>query len=100
MYSLEFALSLVNYIYLSILLKASPEQRDAALFLYLIKEMHSRERSVKYQGCSVSGTLVSGRGLEGDVSEVDSRSKELLSPHCMAAGMGKPRAGDLVRGLG
>lgn len=69
MYSLEFALSLANYIYLSILLKASPGQRDAGLFLYLIKEMHSRERSVKYQGSSVSDTPGPGRGLEGDLSE-------------------------------
>lgn len=65
MYSLEFALSLANYIYLSILLKASPGQRDAGLFLYLMKETHSKERSVKYQGSAVSDTLDSGRGLEG-----------------------------------
>jgi len=69
LYSLEFALSLANYIYLSILLKASPGQRDASLFLYLIKEMRSGERSVKYQGSSVSDAQASGRGLEGDAAE-------------------------------
>lgn len=69
MYSLEFALSLANYIYLSILLKASPGQRDAGLFLYLIKETRSGERSVKYQGGSGSDTPAPCRGLEGDVAE-------------------------------
>lgn len=80
MYSLEFALSLANYIYLSILLKASPGQRDAGLFLYLIEEMHSGERSVKYQGSSMSDIPAlagAGRGhCRGDIG----RSKELPPP--------------------
>lgn len=72
LYSLEFALSLANYIYLSILLKASPGQGDAGLFLYLIKEMHSGERSVKYQGSSVSDTpALAGRGqVEGTLAGI------------------------------
>lgn len=60
MYSLEFALSLANYIYLSILLKASPGQRDAGLFLYLIKRKNSGERSVKHEGSSVADTPALG----------------------------------------
>lgn len=59
MYSLEFALSLANYIYLSVLLKASPGQRDAGLFLYLIKR--STEEKICETWRQLSGTG-SGRG--------------------------------------
>lgn len=101
LYSLEFALSLANYIYLSILLKASPGQRDAGLFLYLIKETHSGERSVKYQGSSVSDTLASGRGLEGDVAEgLVGQGAPTSTWHGCGQDVGKPTAGDLVSGLG
>lgn len=56
---MEFALSLANYIYLSVLLKASPGQRDAGFFLYLIK------RSIAEKICETwreLGGTGSGRG--------------------------------------
>lgn len=56
------------------------------LFLYLIKEMHGGERSVKYQGSSVSDTPAlagAGRGhCRGDIG----RSKELPPPEALAEG--------------
>lgn len=89
MYSLEFALSLANYIYLSILLKASPGQRDAGLFLYLTEEMHSGERSVKYQGTSVSDVPAQAGAGRGHCRGDTGRNKELPPPEAWLRAAGR-----------